>query len=98
MWLIDIEHVTWWTKPFVVFGLNPLAAFVGEGIFSRLIYTLVRVPRGGAMVPVESAIYQSAFASWLAPRDASLLFAACYVLLFLALMWGLYRRGIIIKL
>ncbi|HEU4641015.1 MAG TPA: DUF5009 domain-containing protein [Gemmatimonadaceae bacterium] len=98
MWLIDIEHVTWWTKPFVVFGLNPLAAFVGEGLFSRLIYTLVRVPRGGTMVPVESAIYQSAFASWLAPRDASLLFAVCYVLLFLALMWGLYQRKIVIKL
>lgn len=98
MWLIDIEHVRWWTKPFIIFGLNPLAAYVGEGLFSRLIYTLVRVPRGGAMVPAETALYESAFASWLPPRNASLLFAVCYVLLFLALMWGLYRRKIVIKL
>ncbi|HEX6535966.1 MAG TPA: DUF5009 domain-containing protein [Gemmatimonadaceae bacterium] len=98
MWLIDIEHVRWWTKPFVVFGLNPLAAFVGEGLFSRLIYTLVRVPHGGTMVPVQAALYETAFAPWLAPRDASLLFAICYVLLFFAAMWWLYRREIIIKL
>jgi predicted acyltransferase len=97
MWLIDVHGWSWWTKPFVLFGVNPLAAFVGEGIFSRLIYTLIRVPRGGELVPLEAAIYQSAFASWLAPRNASLLFAVCYVALFLWLMRELYRRDILIK-
>lgn len=97
MWLVDVQRITGWTKPFVIFGLNPLAAFVAEGFFSRLIYTLIRVPRGGAMVPLEQAIYQSAFASWLVPIDASLAFALCYVLLFLGLMWLLYRRNIVLK-
>jgi predicted acyltransferase len=97
MWLIDIHHYQWWTRPFVIFGLNPLAAFIGEGLFSRLIYTLVRVPYQGKLVPAEAAIYQSVFASWLEPRNASLLFAICYVLLFLWLMSVLYRRNIVIK-
>jgi len=97
MWLIDVNGVRRWTKPLVIFGVNPLAAFVGEGLLSRLIYTLVRVPYQGESIPVQSALYQSAFASWLAPRNASLLFAVCYVLLFLWLMWELYRRNILIK-
>lgn len=98
MWLIDVEGVRWWTKPFVIFGLNPLAAFVGEGLFSRLIYTLVRVPSGTKMIPIETWAYEHAFATWLAPRNASLAFAICYVLLFLWLMGELYRRRIVIKL
>ena len=98
MWLIDVRHVRWWTWPFVIFGLNPLAAYVAEGFFSRIIYTLVRVPSGGTMIPLETAMYDHWFASWLPPRNASLLFAICYVLLFLGLMWELYRRRIVIKL
>ena len=97
MWLIDVQGVRGWTKPLVIFGINPLAAFVGEGLFSRLIYTLVRVPYNGETIPVQSAIYHSAFASWLAPRNASLLFAICYVLLFFWFLWELYRRDIVIK-
>jgi len=98
MWLIDVERVRWWTWPFVIFGLNPLAAYVAEGFFSRLIYTLIRVPSAGTMIPLETAMYEHWFGSWLPPRDASLLFAVCYVLLFLGLMWELYRRRIVIKL
>jgi predicted acyltransferase len=98
MWLIDAQGIRWWTKPFVVFGVNPITAYVGAGLFSRLIYTLIRVPYQGKLVPAQSALYNSAFASWLTPRNASLLFALCYVLLFLWLMWELYRRDILIKL
>jgi predicted acyltransferase len=98
MWLIDIHGVRWWTKPLVWFGVNPLTAFVASGFFSRLIYTLIRVPSEGKLVSAQSALYKTAFASWLAPQNASLLFALCYVLLFLWLMWELYRRDILIKL
>ena len=97
MWLIDVQGLRGWTRPFVIFGVNPLFAFIGEGFLSRLIYTLVRVPYHGDTVSVQSAIYHSAFASWLPPRDASLLFAICYVLLFLWILWELYRRDIVIK-
>lgn len=98
MWLINVERVKWWTFPLVVFGLNPLAAYVGEGLFSRLIYTLIRVPSGGKMIPLETSIFEHGFATWLPIRNASLAFAIAYVLLFFWLMWELYRRRIVIKL
>ena len=31
MWIIDEHRVTAWTKPFVIYGMNPLIAFVGLG-------------------------------------------------------------------
>jgi predicted acyltransferase len=98
MWLIDVEHVMWWTKPFLIYGLNPLAAFVASGFLGRLLYTLIRVPTANGLVPLETAIYEGAFAPWLEPRDASLMFAIAWVLLFLFLAWLLWRKNIVIKL
>jgi predicted acyltransferase len=40
MWIIDEHRVTGWTKPFVVYGMNPIVAFVGSGIMARLIYSV----------------------------------------------------------
>ena len=97
MWLIDVHGWRGWTKPFVIFGVNPLFAFLGEGLLSRLIYTLVKVPSNGDTVSVQSAFYHTAYASWLSPRNASLLFAITYVLLFFWIMRELYRRDIVIK-
>jgi predicted acyltransferase len=97
MWLIDYQRITWWTKPFVVFGVNPIAAFVGSGLLARLIYSVIKVPYEGEHVALQTALYKAAFASWLPPRDASLAFALCTVLFWLAVMWLLYRRKIFLR-
>jgi predicted acyltransferase len=97
LWLIDMRRITWWTTPFLIFGTNPLFAFVASGIFARTIYTLVKVPYGGASVSLQTAIYRSAYASWLPPKPASLAFALTVVAFFFVLHWGLYRKGIVLK-
>jgi predicted acyltransferase len=79
--------------------MNPIVAFVASGVLSRFIYTLVKVPRGGALVSVQSAFYQSALAPLFAdPRDASLVFAVIYVVIFYAVLHLMHRRGIIVKI
>ena len=97
MWVIDVHRIRWWTKPFVIFGLNPIAAYVGATLMARTIYSLIKVEQGGKVVSLQTAIYQSGFASWLAPENASLLFALCYVLFWLGVMAVLYRKRIILK-
>jgi predicted acyltransferase len=97
MWVVDFWNVKGWTKPFVVFGVNPIVAFVGSGIFARLIYTLWRVDYQGQSVSIQSAIYQITFASWLPPRVASLAFALSFVLLWYGILLVLYKRNIILK-
>jgi predicted acyltransferase len=97
LWLIDVRRITWWTRPFQIFGTNPLFAFVASGILARTIYSLVRVPYGSETVSLQTAIYRSAYASWLPPKPASLAFALTVVAFFYLLHLGLYRKGIVLK-
>jgi predicted acyltransferase len=97
MWIVDYCNVKWWTKPFVVFGVNPIVAFVGSGVLARLIYTLWHVSYQGKSIAIQDAIYQIVFLPWLPPRVASLAFAIAFVLLWYGILTVLYRRNIILK-
>jgi predicted acyltransferase len=98
MWIIDEHRVTGWTKPFVVYGMNPIVAFVGSGIMARLIYSVFKVNSNGKPIALEAWIYQTFYASWLPPKDASLLFAITFVLVWFAILSVLHRRKIFLKL
>jgi predicted acyltransferase len=97
MWIVDYCNVKWWTKPFVIYGVNPIVAFVGSGVLARLIYTLWHVTYQGHSVAIQDAIYQIVFLPWLPPRVASLAFALSFVLLWYGILTVLYRRNIILK-
>ena len=86
-----------WAAPFVVFGTNALAAFVGSGLAVKLL-RYVKVGPEGDKVGILSWVYQHAFVPWAGELNGSLAYAAVYVLLWLGLMTILYRRKIFIKL
>ena len=86
-----------WIGPFVVFGVNPIVAFVGSEMLARLLYTTIRVPYQGRTVPLQEAIHQTLFASWLPPRAGSLAFALLTVAAWWAVLALLDRRGIRLK-
>lgn len=100
-WIIDIRRVTWWTKPFVIFGTNAILAYVGSEVMARTIYSLIKVPwtvgEQTSQISLQSAIYQTAFASWLSPNNASLLFAVSVVLVWLGILTVLYHKRIFLK-
>ncbi|MEJ7809626.1 MAG: heparan-alpha-glucosaminide N-acetyltransferase domain-containing protein [Gemmatimonadaceae bacterium] len=99
MWLIDVHGVKRWSAPFIPFGVNPMIAFVGSGLMARLIYTLWKVQNEeGRYIPVQSWIYRTGYASWLAePKTASLLFAITFVVFWYAVLSYLNRRRIFFK-
>jgi predicted acyltransferase len=97
IWLIDVRRLAGWTKPFVVFGMNPILAFVGSGMMARLMASIIKVERDGQSVSLQRAIYDSSFASWLAPMNASLLYALCFVSFWFLILWVLYRKGVFLK-
>ena len=97
VWIVDNYNVRWWTKPFVVYGVNPIVAFVGSGVMARLIYTLWHVTYQGKSLALQDAIYQIVFLPWLPPRVASLAFALTFVLLWYGILLILYRRKIFLK-
>lgn len=96
-WLIDIEKYQRWAKPFVVFGVNAIALFVGTGVMARLM-GLIKLPWGAGQISLQGWIFQKLFLSWASPINASLAYAIAFILLWLGLMWILYSRKIFIKI
>jgi len=96
-WIIDVKRVNRWTRPFVIYGTNPIIAFVGSAMMARLIYTLWKVDFQGKPTAVQAVVYETVFHSWLEPRNASLAFALCFVAFWYLVLWVLWRKNIFIK-
>ncbi len=96
-WVIDIKRIRSWTRPLVTYGLNPLAAFLGSGAMARSTI-LLHLEVGGESISVKEVIFTRGFASWLSPTTASLAYAIAFVTLWYLILWGLERRGWILKI
>jgi predicted acyltransferase len=97
-WLIDVLGITRWSTPFVWFGVNPMVAFLGSGAMARLLGSVIQIPSAGEIVPIQRVIYGSFFATWLEPRNASLLYACTFVLVWAALLGLLSRKHVYLKI
>jgi predicted acyltransferase len=96
-WLIDIKGYKRWTWPFVVFGVNALALYVLSGLLAD-IFGLIKTTRmNGSPGNLQTWIFEHLFLSWASPINASLAYGISYILLWLFLMWLLYRKRIFIK-
>lgn len=98
LWLIDVQQVRWWTRPFVVYGTNPLVAFVGSGLMARIIGGMITWETEGQRVSLQAFVHRTVFTSWLEPRPASLAYALSFVLFWYGVLLLLHRRGIVVKL
>lgn len=96
-WLIDIKGYKRWAWPFVVFGVNALVLFVFSGIMARLLGMVRVAGPDGKDITLQQWVFNNLFLSWASPVNASLAYAICFILLWLFLMWLLYRKRIYIK-
>jgi len=93
VWAIDIAGIRIGAYFFEVFGKNTLFIYLLADV---LVIVLARVQVGGEML--YRWLYQALFASWAAPRPASLLFALAYMLACWLVAYWMDRRRIYIKL
>jgi predicted acyltransferase len=89
---IDGRRQRAWAKPLVIYGMNPLVAFLGSGLMARLL-GMIRIDGS----PLQVILYRTLFRDYFPPHLASFLFALSFVLVWLAILWILYRRGIVLK-
>ncbi len=97
MWVIDAHGVRGWTRPFVVYGTNPMIAFIGSGVMARMLYSILHVQYQGQRTNLVEAFYQTALASWLEPRDASLAFALLFVAFWYGVLAWCLKRKIVFR-
>lgn len=96
-WLIDIQGYKRWAKPFVIFGVNALPLFVFTGFFARMIAAYRVTGPEGTPVSLGRWAMNNIYLPIFNPIDASLAFAISFILLWLFLMWLLYRKQIYIR-
>ncbi len=96
-WLIDIKGYRRWAWPFEVFGSNALALFVFSGLFARMIAAYRVTGADGQLISIQRWTMNNIFLPIAQPIDASWMFALSFILLWLFLMWLLYRKGIYVK-
>jgi predicted acyltransferase len=96
-WLIDVRRWRRWTEPFIVFGLNPIAAYVGAELTAMLVGSTIKLRVSGRLQSGRELIDERVFGSWLEPRSASLAYAVAFVLLWYFILRPWHRRGIILK-
>ena len=96
-WLIDIQGYIRWAKPFVIFGVNALPLFVFTGFFARMIAAYRVTGPEGTPISLGRWAMNNIFLPVFNPIDASLAFAISFILLWLFLMWLLYRKQIYIR-
>jgi predicted acyltransferase len=97
-WLVDVRQWRGWTKPLVVFGTNPITAYVGAELSAVLFDSTIKLRVGGRLQSVHALFYDRALASWLTPNVASLAYSLVFVALWYLVLRELYRRGIVVKL
>jgi len=98
-WLIDIKGYKAWARAFVIFGVNALALFVGSGLMAKLLGIIkVATTEDGKSISLQGWIFNNLFLPFAAPINASLMFAVSFILVWLFLMWLLYRKRIYIKI
>ncbi len=91
-WFIDVQKPGKWIQPFLAYGSNAITAFVGSGIVAVL---LGRIQVGDTSL--KGWLFETFYASWLSPVNASLLFAITFVTVFFVPFWWLYKKKIVIK-
>ncbi len=96
-WTIDVNNKKWWIKPFHIMGTNAIAAYFLSSLVAKCLYLIKTTDTAGNTVVLKDMIYNNILMPIARPINASLLFALCYVLFWLFIMWLFYRRNIFIK-
>ncbi len=96
-WSVDVKGWRWWTKPFVVLGVNAIALFVLAGLSAKTLILVKVADDAGKSTSLYNLIYRSCYQPFFAPKNASLLFALSYLAVLYLVLWLMYRRRIFLK-
>jgi predicted acyltransferase len=98
MWIIDVMQVRRWTFPFVVYGMNPMLAFLGSGLMARITSSIwTWETAAGTRLSAQGFVFNTLYASWLPPREASFAYALSFVALWFLILRSAWTRGFVLK-
>jgi predicted acyltransferase len=96
-WLVDVLQYRGWTKPFVIYGMNPLFAYVLSGLIVKTAINIRWETGQDEYTNLWSWTYQNLFEPYLSTYNAAFAFALANVLVCYVAVWALYRYRIFIR-
>ncbi|MBK5280128.1 MAG: DUF5009 domain-containing protein [Bacteroidia bacterium] len=96
-WLIDVQGYKKWFAPFIYYGMNAIFVFVASGLLAKTLIRIKITLEEGKEISLWAYLYQTLYASWLRPYNASLFFALTLLIFFFVILWWMYKRKIFIK-
>ncbi|TMU50707.1 acyltransferase family protein [Flagellimonas algicola] len=95
-WFLDVKNWNKWTKPFLAFGVNALAAYFIAALLGRLTSSPFIGYKGVQISPREW-FYNEVLKVLFNGYNASFAYSILNTTLIFMLIWYLYKRNIIIK-
>jgi predicted acyltransferase len=96
-WLTDVKGWKTWGRPFVILGSNAITLFVLSGLMTKVLITVKVAMADGSTTTLYRHLYLTLYAPLLAPKNASLLFAATHLAVLFGVLLVMYRRQIFLK-
>ena len=98
LWIIDIKGYTKWTRPFQVFGMNPIILYVIAEFLAITFWIKVAKTPAGEPLSITGWIYNNVFQPLAGTFNGSLLYALTFTLICWFAGWILFIKRIFIKL
>lgn len=95
--VVDVAGFRRWAAPFVTYGKNAIAVFVGAGLLAKTLISIKWTGPEGSPVSAWTWLFERLYATWLPPYPASLAWALTFVLVFYLMALWMDRRGIYLK-
>lgn len=96
-WIIDVQGLNSWIKPFLYFGVNAIFAFVASGFAAKILLRTKIPAESGDTESLWNYLYQHGYANWMEPKIASLMFACTLIAVFYGILRWMYFKRIFIK-
>lgn len=96
-WLIEIKNLNKWFIMFEIFGVNAIAAYFLHRFFLN-IQTAIQIPQQDGSPGNLRFFLSDYFFGWSSMENASLFYAVTYTILWLIVLYFLYRKRIYIKI
>jgi predicted acyltransferase len=98
-WVIDVRQIHWWTRPFMVYGVNAITVFFLSGLLVRIMSQL-KVPSSVDSHPVRiySWLYEWGIEPLFSnPKNASLAGAIIFLTIWYIILEFMYQKKFIVK-
>ncbi len=96
-YLIEIKNIKWWSKPFLVFGMNAITSFFLSSLVAKIL-VIIRIENElGESVTLKNYIFTKLLLPYFTPINASLVYAFTYMLIWFLIMLFFYKKRIFIK-